>query len=355
MFSTTKSLPCLEPSGLALPTLVRRGPVLFLLAALLMASLAACGDDSGGAAGQTANEERPANTPTVSAPDGDTSTPEAQTQQSEPSAPAEATPTAEAGTQQSEPSAPTEATPTPEDQTRQSEPSAPAEATPTPEAETQESEPSAPAEATPTPEDQTPQGPELTTQEYAEAMETAFLDQEDSVESAGEDFFVAMGALFTSDELERSNSLAAAESWSEEDAAFASEFAETFLRALTGFYDEVVGALQNALDEMSDLRPPGHLSDLHNDFIAPLGEAVRLTQQQVDTAKDANTDIRNQEDLASFQAAINSLESGPFGSETPQDEYLLAQLAQLNEACERLRQQIEEELQRGVSFCGETG
>ncbi len=316
-----------------LPVLLRRGPVLLLLAALLTAALAACGDDSGGAAGQTANEERPTNTPTVSAPDEDTSTPEAQTQQSEPNAPAEATPT-------------------PEAETQQSEPSAPAEATPTPEAEKQQSEPSAPAEATPTPEDQTPQGPELTTQEYAEAMETAFLDQEDSVESAGEDFFVAMGALFTSDELERSNSLAAAESWSEEDAAFASEFAETFLRALTGFYDEVVGALQDTIDEMSDLRPPRHLSDLHNDFIAPLGEVVRLTQQQVDTAKDANTDIRNQEDLASFQAAINSLESGTFGSETPQDEELLAQV---NEACERLREQIEEELQRGVSFCGETG
>ena len=54
--------------------------LMLAVALALPLALPGCGGDSNGAAGQPTGEQRPADTPTVGSPDGDTSTPEAQTQ-----------------------------------------------------------------------------------------------------------------------------------------------------------------------------------------------------------------------------------------------------------------------------------
>ncbi len=283
---------------------------LFLLAALLTAALAACGDDSGGAAGQTANEERPTATSTMNAP-------------------AEATPSPEAGTQQSEPSAP-------------------AEDTPTPEAHTQQSEPSAPAEDTPTPEPETQKGVELTTQEYVEALEEAISSNEDAIEDAAEKLLEE--PLFSGDVLERLGSLETAESWSEEDAAFASEFAATYLRAITDFFGYTLEAARDTLDELSGLTPPEHLSDLHEDFTRAYGEVVRFTPELLaNLSKNVDTRIRTQEDLADFYAFIEAADSGLLDPDLEAKGEELAE--QVEEACQELQDQLEAELERSVDIC----
>ncbi len=264
MFRPGRFLPYPGPSGLLLPTLLRRVPIL-LLAALLTVTLAACGGDSG-VTEQPPNEESTVGTSTVSTPAQDTS----------------------AG------------------------------------------------------------GTELTTQEYTQALEEAFSGREQEIEEAAEDLLG--GTLFTSEEVERISSLETAESWSEEDTEFASKFAETTLRATTSFYDDALGILKGSLDEMSGLRPPENLSDLHNNLVASLGEVLRFTQEQVEIVKDADTDIRNREDLANFYTIINSLESGLADPDQAEEAETLAEQAE--EACRELQEQLESELERDVSICG---
>lgn len=205
----------------------------------------------------------------------------------------------------------------------------------------------APADAVPTPKAQMGQGAESGTQEYAEALEEAFSGRDDEIEDAAKDLFG--GTLFTSDELQRISSIENADSWSEEDAAFMSEYAETILEAVTGFYDIVLGALKGGLDEIAGLRPPGHLSDLHDNLVESFGEGLRFTQEHVDIVSAADTDIRSREDLASFQALIDSLESGPLDPELAQQ--LEDATEELEEACLALRDQLEAELEHDVNIC----
>ena len=206
---------------------------------------------------------------------------------------------------------------------------------------------STPAEDTPTPEAQTQDGAELTTREYAEALEEFFWDRDDGVEDAYERFFVRN--RFSAEESERISSLETAESWSEEDAEFASKYAETALRASVGLFDVVLG-FQIVPEEFTSLRPPEHLSDLHDNFIATLGDFTRLSQQQLgqrlDEVKEANTDIRNREDLAEFSTLVNSLEAGGWLDPGAQELF-----EQAEEGCLALKDQLEAELERDVNIC----
>ena len=203
------------------------------------------------------------------------------------------------------------------------------------------------ASDTPTPKARTQEGAVLTTQEYAEALEEAFSGENDEIEDALEELFA--GTLFTDDELERMSSLEIDESWSEEDAEFASEFGETVLRATTGAFDRVVEVIKDTLDEVSVLRPPDHLSDFHGNFTATLRETVRVTQERVETVKRADTDIGSPEELAEFITMIDSLEAGPLDPELAQEVEEAREKAK--EACLEFRDRLEAELERDVSIC----
>ena len=122
------------------------------------------------------------------------------------------------------------------------------------------------------------QGEELTTEEYAEAMEeiAARAAADDEVETAVAALFSS--ELFSRDEAERISSLEASESWSEDDVEFASDIAETMLQEFTGLFDLILTALRRPFDEMSSLKPPEHLSDLHSNFVAAGKESLQLAQ-----------------------------------------------------------------------------
>lgn len=199
-----------------------------------------------------------------------------------------------------------------------------------------------------TPVAETRGGAELTAEEYAEAMEEVFTLGDDEIEAAFGDFL--FNGVFSQDEAERIGSLEASDSWSDDDVEFASEYAVTLLQAVTGLYDLVVRISNEIVDELSGLRPPEHLSDLHSSFVAALGEVTQFLQAQVATVKNADTEIKNRQELADFQAVVNSLESG---SADPDSEQKAEELvAQGDAACLSLKSQLETELGREVSLCG---
>ena len=409
--------------------------ILVLVPALLLA-VQACGGDSNGAAGQTANEERPTATATMNAPAEATPTPEAQTQQSEPSAPAEATPTptpartsAPSGDRlsvqeyldlcASEPVLEFEgvvesatygemvgindsivehyAVHPPEELSewndriledgrslREYYSRFPADEPVPPEDDEftnlltsldaaldealeaisdpslrekikygchpvhryDEDAPPPSSDESEAPEGEEQEGAQLTTQGYAEALEEAISSRDDELEKAAEEFLG--GTLFSIDVLERVGSLEAAESWSEEDAAFASEFAETLVRATADFFGFALEFARDALDEVSGLEPPEHLAGLHEDFTRAYEETVRFTPELVDFLKDADTRIRNREDLAEFYTFINAAGASSLDPDLEAKGEELAE--QADQACQALKDQLEAELERDIDI-----
>lgn len=193
----------------------------------------------------------------------------------------------------------------------------------------------------PTPDVQTQKGEELTVEEYAEAMEEIIATREEEIEGAAEG--ILSGSLFSDEAVERLTVLQTEESWSQEDVEFASDIAETMLQATTGLYDAFLGIIKDSIDEASSLEPPKHLSGLHGDLIATSREILQLTQDFVDTVRDADTNIGNRTELAGFMDVVNSLESGP--SDPGLQE-------RAEGACLELEGRLEAELERDVSICG---
>ena len=182
--------------------------------------------------------------------------------------------------------------------------------------------------------------PVLTTQEYAEAMEDAFATlQEDTeklnegAEQALEDWFEELGDRAASPDSE--------DSWSEEDGKLASELAETLVRALTDSFEGLLGALDDYGDELSSLRPPAHLAELHDAMTAGIEEFVREARGMiVDDLKDLDTDIDTQAGLVEFWTSLGSILESDLGSGT-----------QVDEACQELRARLEAELDAGIAIC----
>ena len=151
------------------------------------------------------------------------------------------------------------------------------------------------------------------------------------------------GSLFSDETVERVSALQTSESWSQEDVEFASDFAETMLRATTELYRTFLGITRDSFDEISSLEPPEHLSGLHDDYIATSREILRLVQDFVGGVQDADTDIGNREELADFMDVVNSLESGPTDPGLQE---------RAEGACLELKGRLESELERDVSiFC----
>ncbi len=200
---------------------------------------------------------------------------------------------------------------------------------------------------TPTTNAQMQDGAELTTEEYVEAMEEISTLGDDEIETAFGDFL--FNGSVSQDEAERIRSLEASDSWSDDDAEFASEYAETLLQTVTGLYDLVVRVFNEILDEMSRLRPPEHLSDLHSNYIAATGEVVQLLQMQLETVKNADTEVKSREELADFQAVVTFLDSGPVDPALQQKIEELT--ARGDAACLALKGPVETELGREVNFC----
>ena len=226
-----------------------------------------------------------------------------------------------------------------------SSPTAERGAAATPESTTEATSESIPAA---TPVTSTQGGSEITTEEYGRALEEIAARNDDETDTAWE----AASAEFyfwqplSVDEEQRMYWLETSESWSDEDVAFAGEIAEIMLQAATGYYDAFVRISDEYFDEMSSLKPPEHLTALHDSFIATGREAIQFFQTQLDAVRGVDAEVKSGEELAEFLALVN-LESGQ-----PDLELLWEQTAQNDAACLALKEQLEAELEREVSICG---
>lgn len=198
---------------------------------------------------------------------------------------------------------------------------------------------------TPTPVAQAQAGAKLTTQEYAEALEEATSGRVEEGDDEIEAAFETIYSSISDDMFERMSSLESSESWSEDDIEFASEFAKTILQASTSLYDVILRVFNEYLAEISSLRPPAHLADLHSNFTATYREVLQFIQDYMETVKNTDTEIKSLEDYSDFQDIIISLESGPLDQRS---EDLTEQAEQ---ACLALKEQLEAELERDVSIC----
>ena len=198
----------------------------------------------------------------------------------------------------------------------------------------------------PSPDGQMERGAELTVEEYAEAMEKITAAREEEIEGAAEG--VLSGSLFSSEAVVRLSALEINESWSQDDVAFANNFAETMLQAATGLYRTFIEITGESLDEMSGLEPPAHLVALHGDLILTYREILQLTQDFVEAVQAIDTKIGDREELAGFMEAVDSLGSGPSDPELEERSETV---------CLELERQLETELERDVDICnaGESG
>lgn len=179
----------------------------------------------------------------------------------------------------------------------------------------------------------------LTTQEYAEAVEDAYATLQEEGEEVDEDLEQAFEDWF--DEVgDRLASPGSEDSWSDEDAELASELAEMLVRAFTDSLEGTLRLLEDYGDEVSKLRPPAHLAELHDTMTAGIEEFVREAREVAEDLKDIDTDIDTQADLVDFWTS--------FGSTLEVD---LDSGKKADEACQELRVRLEAELSTSVAIC----
>ena len=164
--------------------------------------------------------------------------------------------------------------------------------------------------------------PPLTTREYADALEEAHATLQQRLVEHGEvyeDFADEIGA--------RLDSLDSP--WSEEDRESVEEVKETVFQALADVHAGILAISEDYHDEVSGLRPPEHLSDLHNAMADSLGQVLLRYGEVVEKLKNRDGDTTNGED---FDEASNVA-------------------SHADKACQELRATLEAELGTDVAIC----
>ena len=164
--------------------------------------------------------------------------------------------------------------------------------------------------------------PPLTTREYADALEEAHATLQERLVEHGEkyeDFAEEIGA--------RLDSLDSP--WSAEDAESVKEIKETVLQTLADVHAGNLAIVEDYHDEVSGLRPPEHLSDLHNTMADSLGQSLLRLGGLVKKLQDRDSDPASGEDVDE----VSNLAS------------------HADEACQELRAKLEAELGTDVAIC----
>ena len=181
------------------------------------------------------------------------------------------------------------------------------------------------------------EGPALTAQEYAEAMEDARAAMEEDGAKIEEDLEQAFEGAF-----EKMEDAPPPEGpWSDDDAEVATELAKTLLRAYIDAFEGSREALGDYGEAISRLRPPEHLADLHNAMTASLEELVRAIGKFVEDLEDIDTDIDSEAELEAFGASLESVVGSD--STSPGE--------QMEEACRALEARLQAELGASVAIC----
>ena len=167
----------------------------------------------------------------------------------------------------------------------------------------------------------------LTTQEYAVRLEQAHADlQEQLLENveAYEDFPEHIE--------ERLDALGSP--LSAEDAEAMKELVDTVLQTQVNILEATFIAFEDYHREVAGLRPPKHLSDLHNARTARLQQLLKVGDRIV----------------AEMQKRAEGTEKEEDNNEALVDEVQSAS-SHADEACQELRAALEEELGRDVASC----
>ncbi|MDD9994844.1 MAG: hypothetical protein OXS35_03735 [Dehalococcoidia bacterium] len=192
--------------------------------------------------------------------------------------------------------------------------------------------------ATPAAETQT--GAELTALEYWEALEEILSRAEAKAEAATSEVF--SGELYSREVGERMTALEASDSWSQEDAEAARDIAERMLQAFTGLLDANARITADAVDALSRLAPPEHLSQAHGDFVAALREGTQEARDFLAAELEAaDTDVTNREEFTDFLNSVESLGAGPADSALGE---------QIETACLALEEKLQAELEQDVDL-----
>ena len=180
--------------------------------------------------------------------------------------------------------------------------------------------------------------PVLTAREYAEAMEGAFAILQENSEEADE------AVNRASDDLEELDY-----SWSAGSGKEASDLAETLVRTLVDSIEGTLEAFDDFSDELSSLRPPAHLAELHGRLTASFEDLIRDGGENVgrviENLEDIDTDIDTQADLEEFWTSLFSPADPDPGAEAAAEA-----AARFEEACRELRARLEAELGTSVAF-----
>ena len=164
--------------------------------------------------------------------------------------------------------------------------------------------------------------PPLTTREYADALEEAHATLQERLVEHGEAY------EDVADEVKgRLDSLNTP--WSEEDRESVEEVKETVLQALADVHAGILAISEDYHDAVSGLRPPEHLSDLHNAMADSLGQVLLRWGELVEKLKDRDSDPASGEDVDE----VSNLAS------------------HADEACQELRAKLEAELGTDVAIC----
>ena len=130
------------------------------------------------------------------------------------------------------------------------------------------------------------------------------------------------------------------DSWSDEHTEVATEFAETLLQAQARFLEGLLGVVEDYGDEISSLRPPAQLADLHNTMTASIEDILREGREAAEDLEDIDTDIDSEAELEDFWTSLQSIG----------DSYSVS-WARLEAACRGLRATLEAELGASVAIC----
>ena len=177
----------------------------------------------------------------------------------------------------------------------------------------------------------------LTTEEYADALVEAQAELEKrSAELQEESVADLSDTIGANQEARR---LPASSEWSEDDLERASEIATTLLDAGSRIVERSVSLLRPFSEDISGLRPPGHLARPHDAMVEALERILTESEQARSTLEDLDPDIENHEELRTLLERL--------GTAFARDETSQA----FNEACFDVKDQLEAELGRDLAIC----
>ena len=183
----------------------------------------------------------------------------------------------------------------------------------------------------------------LTTQEYADALVETQAEAVQQAEKLNEEHLEAFGDLIADHEEELAaieGPVEAGRSWSEDTAEAVSEFARLLWEVQADVFSGFIQVLEDYHDAISQLKPPDHLSDLHETMTAAITDGIGVLRSAAEEMEGIETSMSTAVDFVEFSRGLNSSLSDLEG--LGGDEFQIA--------CGEMQARLETELGGNVEF-----